>query len=92
MIIDTERGLNDRYKILGIVYCLSRKDSEQVCLDLRGKGISTGCYHADLPAAERSQVHRQWLKKMIQVHVNIELVRLLDYMYIHTICVDPTTR
>ena len=55
----------------GIVYCLSRKDSEQVCLDLCGKGISAGCYHADLPPAERSRVHRQWLNTNVQVRIKL---------------------
>ena len=51
----------------GIVYCLSRKDSEQVCLELCGKGINAGCYHADVPPGERSRVHRQWLSRNVQV-------------------------
>lgn len=53
----------------GIVYCFSRKDTEQVCLDLCQQGLRAGCYHADLPAKERSRVHRQWLKNAVQVIV-----------------------
>lgn len=61
---------------LGIVYCLSRKDCEQVCLDLCGKGISAGFYHADLPPAERSRVHRQWLNTNVQVRIHLHSIHV----------------
>ena len=51
----------------GIVYCLSRKDSDQVSIDLCQKGIKAGCYHADLPASEKTRIHTQWLQNKTQV-------------------------
>jgi ATP-dependent DNA helicase RecQ len=37
----------------GIVYCLSRKSTEQVAADLREVGVSARHYHAGMEAAER---------------------------------------
>jgi ATP-dependent DNA helicase RecQ len=37
----------------GIVYCLSRKSTEQVAEDLRAVGVSARHYHAGMEAAER---------------------------------------
>ena len=51
----------------GIVYCFSRKDSEDVTMELQKRGISCGCYHADIHAKNKSSVHRQWLSNQIQV-------------------------
>lgn len=53
----------------GIIYCLSRKESQDVTMDLQQRGIKTGCYHADLSGQERSRVHKLWLKDQIKVVV-----------------------
>nr|XP_022332782.1 ATP-dependent DNA helicase Q1-like [Crassostrea virginica] len=53
----------------GIIYCLSRKESQDVTADLQQRGIKTGCYHADLSGRERSRVHRLWLQNQIKVVV-----------------------
>ncbi|XP_061178642.1 ATP-dependent DNA helicase Q1-like [Saccostrea echinata] len=53
----------------GIIYCFSRKESQDVTADLRQRGIKTGCYHADLSSHERSRVHKMWLKDEIKVVV-----------------------
>ena len=53
--------------IAGIVYCLSRKDTEQVSRELSQHGIKAACYHADMAAEERTSVHMQWLKNKLQV-------------------------
>ena len=55
----------------GIIYCFSRKDCEQVCMDLCKEGIRAGYYHADLLFSDRSRVHRQWLNNELQVPVII---------------------
>ena len=57
------------YNRLGIVYCLSRNNADDVCQGLRQAGISAGSYHTDRLPTERSTVHRQWLDNSIQVHV-----------------------
>lgn len=60
--------------LLGIVYCFSRKDSEQVTMDLCQQGIRAGCYHADLPSSDRSRVHKQWLNNTIKVVKNLSFL------------------
>ncbi|ESO95409.1 hypothetical protein LOTGIDRAFT_117210 [Lottia gigantea] len=53
----------------GIVYCFSKKDCEEVTIDLQKNGIPTGCYHANLTGPERSRVHEKWSKGKILVVV-----------------------
>jgi len=51
----------------GIIYTFSRKETEDVTLELQSRGIKAGCYHADLSARERSRVHKAWLDNAIHV-------------------------
>lgn len=44
----------------GIVYCLSRKSTEQVAARLREAGFAAAHYHAGLEPEERNQVQRQF--------------------------------
>lgn len=44
----------------GIVYCLTRKDTEQVSAELSQHGLACGCYHADMDPNHRETVHRHW--------------------------------
>ncbi|KXS13275.1 ATP-dependent DNA helicase [Gonapodya prolifera JEL478] len=44
----------------GIVYCLSRKDTETYSAGLREQGISSLAYHADLSDDTREAVHVRW--------------------------------
>ena len=48
----------------GIVYCLTRKETEQVALDLQAANISCGTYHADMDPAGRMDVHKSWTADM----------------------------
>ncbi|XP_028795867.1 mediator of RNA polymerase II transcription subunit 34 isoform X1 [Neltuma alba] len=43
----------------GIVYCFSRKECEQVAMELRERGISADYYHADMDVHAREKVE-QW--------------------------------
>ena len=52
---------------LGIVYCFSRKETEQVAKDLVSRDIAAAPYHADLSAESRSRVHVAWTQNRIQV-------------------------
>ncbi len=45
----------------GIVYCLSRKNTEQVARKLAAKGISTAFYHAGMSSQDRSRVQEDFL-------------------------------
>ncbi|KAF9031692.1 ATP-dependent DNA helicase [Hymenopellis radicata] len=62
----TEHHMNDS----GIVYCLSRKDTETVAEELQkisnGK-IRTGFYHADKKDGEKDKLHTDWHKGTIKV-------------------------
>ncbi|KAK9814024.1 hypothetical protein WJX73_009544 [Symbiochloris irregularis] len=51
----------------GIVYCLTRKDSEEVAQHLDGAGVSAAHYHADMDPVRRQQVHLAWSKGQVQV-------------------------
>lgn len=53
--------------LIGIVYCFSRKDTEEVARELQVRNIKAGCYHADMEAKHRSQVHHAWMANTIQV-------------------------
>lgn len=53
----------------GIIYCLSRKGTEQVAASLRNNGYQVAFYHAGLPSEERSRVQEQFLKDDIQIIV-----------------------
>ena len=48
------------------MYCFSRKDTEDVTRELQLRGIRAGCYHADMDAQHRSEVHHAWAKNDIQ--------------------------
>ncbi|XP_050409587.1 ATP-dependent DNA helicase Q1 [Patella vulgata] len=53
----------------GIVYCFSRKDSEEVTSGLQKRGIRSGCYHANLSSQERSRIHHMWSTGQVLVVV-----------------------
>ncbi|CAD6190387.1 unnamed protein product [Caenorhabditis auriculariae] len=62
--------INNRFKNeSGIVYCLSRNDSEKVAASLKKLGIKAKHYHAHLEPQQRSQVHEKWLADQFQVIV-----------------------
>lgn len=60
--------LNHR-KDSGIVYCLSRKSTEEVAEFLWENGIKCAAYHAGLPDSERQAVQRDFLEGKIPVIV-----------------------
>ncbi len=53
----------------GIVYCLSRRRTEEVAARLKEAGLAAAAYHAGLPAAERTRVQDAFLRDEIQVVV-----------------------
>ena len=46
----------------GIVYCLSRKTTEQVANSLQKKGYKAKAYHAGLPAEDRSKIQENFVR------------------------------
>lgn len=53
----------------GIVYCLSRKDTEKVSAKLNMMGLNTSFYHAGLDAEKRYQVQRDFQNDEIKIIV-----------------------
>ncbi len=51
----------------GIIYCLSRKSTEDLAMKLRDSGIHAAAYHAGLSAAERTQVQEDFIKDDVPV-------------------------
>ncbi|KAL0042579.1 hypothetical protein WJX79_004210 [Trebouxia sp. C0005] len=60
---------NYPYGDSGIVYCLTRKDTEQVAGELSQRGLACGCYHADMDAQDRQTCHMQWSTGRLQLIV-----------------------
>lgn len=60
--------LIDRYPDdSGIVYCLSRKATEEMAAELEVRGYSVAVYHAGLSAARRREAQRQFIQGEVQV-------------------------
>ena len=62
-IIDSHHGDS------GIIYCLSRKSTENVAESLRRLGYNAACYHAGLSSNTREEVQRKFLNDEIPIIV-----------------------
>ena len=51
----------------GIVYCLSRANTEKVAAYLKQKGYNAACYHAGLSNAERQVVQQRFLNDDVDI-------------------------
>ncbi len=51
----------------GIIYCLSRKETEEMTFSLRNAGISAGFYHAGMDPVARAKVQEDFLNDNCQV-------------------------
>lgn len=51
----------------GIIYCLSRKGTEEMAADLGKNGVTAGIYHAGLSAEERNRIQDDFLNDRINV-------------------------
>ncbi len=59
--------LRERREEAGIVYCLSRKRTEETAERLRGAGFSAAAYHAGLSDRERRRVQEDFLRDDLRV-------------------------
>ena len=62
-----KQGLISYMAVLGIIYCFTQKESEEVTTELKQRGIKTGCYHANVSPKQKSQIHEMWLANKILV-------------------------
>ena len=51
----------------GIIYCLSRKNTEKVAADLKKKGINAAPYHAGMSTFERNQTQERFKNDQLAV-------------------------
>lgn len=51
----------------GIIYCLSRKDCEKVCKQLKARKITCDFYHADLSKEKRKEIQAKWMNDHIKI-------------------------
>ncbi|HSZ71096.1 MAG TPA: RecQ family ATP-dependent DNA helicase, partial [Cytophagaceae bacterium] len=66
-INEIDRFLTARPNEPGIVYCLSRKNTEDMAEKLRAIGYPAACYHAGLDSATRNKVQDDFLNDRIQL-------------------------
>ena len=53
----------------GIVYCMSRKETEQTAQRLKQDGFAAGCYHAMLPQRERMRTQESFADERLDIVV-----------------------
>ena len=51
----------------GIIYCLSRANTEMLSEELRRYGINAACYHAGMQADQRKDIHDRFKNDLLQV-------------------------
>jgi ATP-dependent DNA helicase RecQ len=59
--------VKSRPKQSGIIYCLSRKSTEELAVKLLSNNIKAAAYHAQVPNRERAQVQEDFQNDKIQV-------------------------
>ena len=75
--LTVEAGVNKKEKIAaflstkpgqsGIIYCLTRKQTEELADALQGMGFTAASYHAGMSSAERSSVQRSFVRDKTQI-------------------------
>jgi ATP-dependent DNA helicase RecQ len=68
--IDKIKSILDKVPGSSIIYCKSRRSTEQIADRLNKVGICAGCYHAGLTAQERNDRQEAWIKDSLRVMVS----------------------
>lgn len=66
-IAQLQRFLERRHQQPGIIYCLSRKSTEEVAGRLRTLGFRAAHYHAEVDSTQRRKVHEAFQRDEIQI-------------------------
>ncbi|MEL0657651.1 DNA helicase RecQ [Psychromonas arctica] len=76
LLIEKYRPLTQLFNYLdqhkdesGIIYCTSRKRTEEIAGKLATKGLNSRCYHAGLPLEERQNVQDLFIKDEVEIVV-----------------------
>ncbi|MEG3754863.1 DNA helicase RecQ [Psychromonas arctica] len=76
LLIEKYRPLTQLFNYLdqhkdesGIIYCTSRKRTEEIAGKLAAKGLNSRCYHAGLPLEERQHVQDLFIKDEVEIVV-----------------------
>lgn len=76
LLIEKYRPLSQLFNYLdehkdesGIIYCTSRRRTEELTQKLQAQGIKARCYHAGLPLEERQAVQDKFIKDTVDVVV-----------------------
>jgi len=76
LLIEKYRPLSQLFNYLdehknesGIIYCTSRRRTEELTQKLQAQGIKAHCYHAGLPLEERQSVQDKFIKDTVDVVV-----------------------
>ena len=76
LLIEKYRPLTQLFNYLeqhkdesGIIYCTSRKRTEEIAGKLAIKGLNARCYHAGLPLEERQHVQDLFIKDEVEIVV-----------------------
>ncbi|PKF61510.1 DNA helicase RecQ [Psychromonas sp. psych-6C06] len=76
LLVEKYRPLSQLFNYLeghkdesGIIYCTSRRRTEELTQKLQAQGIKARCYHAGLPLEERQSVQDAFIKDRVEVVV-----------------------
>lgn len=59
--------IQERSETSGIIYCLSRKSTEDLAEKLQRAGLKAGAYHAGLSSKERSRIQEQFINDEVPI-------------------------
>lgn len=59
--------LKDKTTQSGIVYCLTRKQTESLAKKIQQTGLNAACYHAGLSSNERSRIQKSFITDKTQI-------------------------